>query len=116
MREEWGAIRGFNPSTHNCYGDAGKKCQDAYGKHHNATIYVPHAILDNLGLGFLWRKKMNTLFKLLSVLILLSITGCDISNIDKLPPGEVYGWLKPGANFTEIGKALLECDMPSLID
>ncbi|WP_375700671.1 hypothetical protein [Bartonella sp. OC74QHHN] len=59
---------------------------------------------------------MNTLFKLLSGIVLLSVSGCDISNIDKPPPGEVYGWLKPGADFTEIGKALLECGMPSLID
>ncbi|WP_208433225.1 hypothetical protein [Bartonella taylorii] len=56
---------------------------------------------------------MNTLFKLLSGIVLLSITGCDIENIDKSPPGEVYWWEKPGADFTEIGKALLECGMPS---
>ncbi len=61
-------------------------------------------------------EKMNTLFKLLSGLILLSITGCDISNIDKPSLEEVYVWLKPRADFTEIGKALLECGMPSLID
>ncbi|WP_208433113.1 hypothetical protein [Bartonella taylorii] len=59
---------------------------------------------------------MNTLFKLLSGIVLLSIAGCDIENIDKPAPGEVYGWLKAGADFTEIGKALLECGMPSLID
>ncbi|WP_375675235.1 hypothetical protein [Bartonella sp. CL100XZDX] len=59
---------------------------------------------------------MNTLFKLLSGIVLLSVSGCDIENIDKPPPGEVHGWLKAGADFTEIGKALLECGMPSLID
>ncbi|WP_375626909.1 MULTISPECIES: hypothetical protein [unclassified Bartonella] len=59
---------------------------------------------------------MNTLFKLLSGIVLLSVSGCDIENIDKPPPGEVHGWLKEGADFTEIGKALLECGMPSLID
>ncbi|WP_375650184.1 hypothetical protein [Bartonella sp. OT172YNZD] len=57
IREQVGALRGFKPSTHNCYGNAGKKCQDAYGTPHHATIYAPHAILDNLGLGYLWRKK-----------------------------------------------------------
>ncbi|WP_375703883.1 hypothetical protein [Bartonella sp. AD13SXNS] len=59
---------------------------------------------------------MNTRFKLFSGLILLSISGCDISNIDKTPPGEVYWWEKLGADSTEIGKALLECGMPSLIN
>ncbi|UTO29461.1 hypothetical protein [Bartonella harrusi] len=52
---------------------------------------------------------MKQTLRLLSVLILLSITGCDIENIDKSPSGEVAGWKKPGANFTEVGKALLEC-------
>ncbi|WP_396583932.1 hypothetical protein [Bartonella grahamii] len=59
---------------------------------------------------------MNTLFKLLSGIVLLSIAGCDISNIDKPPPGYVNMWEKPGADSTEVGKALLECGMPSLID
>ncbi|WP_330169044.1 hypothetical protein [Bartonella grahamii] len=59
---------------------------------------------------------MKRLFKLLSGLILLSIAGCDISNIDKPSPAYVSMWEKPGADFTEIGKALLECGMPSLID
>ncbi|WP_375607612.1 MULTISPECIES: hypothetical protein [unclassified Bartonella] len=54
---------------------------------------------------------MKIRFNLLSLLILLSITGCDM---DKSPPGEVYGWIKPGADFTEVGKALLECGMPHL--
>ncbi|EJF74420.1 hypothetical protein ME7_01433 [Bartonella birtlesii LL-WM9] len=57
---------------------------------------------------------MKILFNLLSLLILLSVTGCDIENIDKPPPGEVAGWKKPGADFTEVGKALLECGMPHL--
>ncbi len=57
MKEQVGALRGFKPSTHNCYADAGKKCQDAYGTNHNAKIYALRAILDNLGLGYLWRKK-----------------------------------------------------------
>ncbi|WP_208439271.1 hypothetical protein [Bartonella tribocorum] len=59
---------------------------------------------------------MKIRFNLLSLLILLSITGCDISNMDKPSPGEVAVWKKPGANFTEVGKVLLECGMPSLID
>ncbi|WP_330167814.1 hypothetical protein [Bartonella grahamii] len=59
---------------------------------------------------------MKRLFKLLSGLILLNIAGCDISNIDKPSPAYVSMWEKPGADFTEIGKALLECGMPSLID
>ncbi|WP_375660311.1 hypothetical protein [Bartonella sp. CL74QHWL] len=57
---------------------------------------------------------MKMLFNLLSLLILLTVTGCDIENIDKPPPGEVYGWLKAGADFTEVGKALLECGLPHL--
>ncbi|WP_375631849.1 MULTISPECIES: hemagglutinin repeat-containing protein, partial [unclassified Bartonella] len=57
MIEQGGAFIGHNPSTHKCYGNAGKKCQDNYGIHHNAKIYAPYAILDNLGLGYLWRKK-----------------------------------------------------------
>ncbi|WP_396584100.1 filamentous hemagglutinin [Bartonella grahamii] len=57
MREQVGALRGFKPSTHNCYGNAGDACERDYGTPHYATIYAPHAILDNLGLGYLWRKK-----------------------------------------------------------
>ncbi|EJF77846.1 hypothetical protein MCO_00751 [Bartonella sp. DB5-6] len=57
---------------------------------------------------------MNTLFKLLSWLILLSLAGCE--GFFAPPPGEVYGWLKPGADFTEVGKALLECGMPTPYD
>ncbi|WP_375614820.1 hypothetical protein [Bartonella sp. AC535YNZD] len=59
---------------------------------------------------------MNTLFKLLSGIVLLSIAGCDIENIDKPAPGYVNMWEKTGADSTEVGKALLECGMPSLID
>ncbi|USP00833.1 hypothetical protein LBE40_05970 [Bartonella taylorii] len=59
---------------------------------------------------------MNTLFKLLSGIVLLSITGCDISKIDSTPTEYVNMWEKAGADSTEVGKALLECGMPSLID
>ncbi|QEE12004.1 hypothetical protein MNL01_03040 [Bartonella krasnovii] len=59
---------------------------------------------------------MKIRFNLLSLLILLSIAGCDIENIDKPAPAYVSMWEKPGADFTEVGKALLECGMPSLID
>ncbi|QEE12015.1 hypothetical protein MNL01_03155 [Bartonella krasnovii] len=57
---------------------------------------------------------MKIRFNLLSLLILLMVTGCDIENIDKPPRGEVAVWEKPGADFTEVGKALLECGMPHL--
>ncbi|WP_039760415.1 hypothetical protein [Bartonella queenslandensis] len=56
---------------------------------------------------------MKILFNLLSLLILLTVTGCDM---DKPPPEYVSMWKKPGADSTEVGKALLECGMPSLID
>ncbi|WP_208433096.1 hypothetical protein [Bartonella taylorii] len=56
---------------------------------------------------------MKQILKLLSGLILLNITGC---NIDKPPPGYLSMWEKPGADFTEIGKALLECGMPTPYD
>ncbi|WP_208438718.1 MULTISPECIES: hypothetical protein [Bartonella] len=57
---------------------------------------------------------MKQTLKLLSTVTLLIITGC---NIDKPPPGEVATWEKNGVtDFTEVGKALLECGMPSLID
>ncbi len=59
---------------------------------------------------------MKMLFNLLSLLILLTVTGCDIENIDKPAPGYVSMWEKSGADSTEVGKALLECGMPSLID
>ncbi len=57
MREQGGALIGHNPSTHNCYGDASKECSGRYGTYHTIAVYAPHAILDNLGLGNLWRKK-----------------------------------------------------------
>ncbi|MCZ2159238.1 hypothetical protein NPX99_08310 [Bartonella sp. 220] len=59
---------------------------------------------------------MKQILKLLSGFILLSISGCDISNIDKSPPGEVYWWKKLGADKLEIKKALLECGMPTPYD
>ncbi|USP02895.1 hypothetical protein [Bartonella taylorii] len=58
---------------------------------------------------------MRQILKLLSALILLSVTGCDIENIDKSPREEADAWEKPGADSTEVGKALLECGMPHLI-
>ncbi|UTO29001.1 hypothetical protein [Bartonella harrusi] len=56
---------------------------------------------------------MNTLFKLLSGIVLLIIAGCDFF---KPAPGYIYMWEKPGADFTEVGKALLECGMPTPYD
>ncbi|EJF93813.1 hypothetical protein LBE40_04685 [Bartonella taylorii] len=56
---------------------------------------------------------MKQILKLLSGLILLNIAGC---NIDKPSPGALSMWEKPGADFTEIGKALLECGMPTPYD
>ncbi|WP_375633026.1 hypothetical protein [Bartonella sp. AA74HLJMH] len=54
---------------------------------------------------------MKQTLKLLSTVTLLIITGC---NIDKPPPGEVATWEKNGVtDFTEVGKALLECGMPT---
>ncbi|WP_208433227.1 hypothetical protein [Bartonella taylorii] len=58
---------------------------------------------------------MNTLFKLLSGIVLLSIlAGCE--GFFAPPPGYLYMWEKPGADFTEVGKALLECGMPTPYD
>ncbi|MDM9984162.1 hypothetical protein, partial [Bartonella henselae] len=52
--------------------------------------------------------------KLLGAVILFIITGCQFN---KPPLGEVATWEKNGVtDFTEVGKALLECGMPSLID
>ncbi|WP_375674701.1 hypothetical protein [Bartonella sp. CL100XZDX] len=56
---------------------------------------------------------MKYILKLLSGLVLLSVIGC---NIDKPAPGYMYMWEKPGADFTEVGKALLECGMPTPYD
>ncbi|EJF93440.1 hypothetical protein LBE40_05115 [Bartonella taylorii] len=53
---------------------------------------------------------MKQILKLLSGLILLSVAGCDI---DKLGPSYRAMWEKPGADSTEVGKALLECGMPT---
>ncbi|MDM9997467.1 hypothetical protein, partial [Bartonella henselae] len=52
--------------------------------------------------------------KLLGVVTLLGIAGCQFN---KPPPGYLTAWEKNGVtDFTEVGKALLECGMPSLID
>ncbi|WP_375641560.1 MULTISPECIES: hypothetical protein [unclassified Bartonella] len=59
---------------------------------------------------------MKILFNLSSLLILLSVAGCNIKNIDKPPLGEVAVWKKPRADFTEVGKTLLECGLSSLIN
>ncbi|WP_375630288.1 MULTISPECIES: hypothetical protein [unclassified Bartonella] len=57
---------------------------------------------------------MKQTLKLLSTVTLLIITGC---NIDKPPLGEVATWEKNGVtDFTEVGKALLECGMPTPYD
>ncbi len=61
-------------------------------------------------------EKMRQILKLLSGIVLLSVTGCDISKIDSSPPEYVSMWEKAGADSTEVGKALLECGIPSLID
>ncbi|UTO28646.1 hypothetical protein [Bartonella harrusi] len=51
---------------------------------------------------------MKQLLKLLSTITLLSIAGCQFN---KPPSGYLTAWEKPGADFTEVGKALLECGM-----
>ncbi|WP_375693290.1 MULTISPECIES: hypothetical protein [unclassified Bartonella] len=56
---------------------------------------------------------MKYILKLLSGLVLLSVIGC---SIDKPAPGYMYMWEKPGADFTEVAKALLECGMPTPYD
>ncbi|WP_375684284.1 hypothetical protein [Bartonella sp. CB15SXKL] len=56
---------------------------------------------------------MKQILKLLSGIVLVSVAGC---NIDKPSPGALSMWGKPGADFTEIGKALLECGMPTPYD
>ncbi|WP_375654109.1 hypothetical protein [Bartonella sp. AP19HLJMH] len=54
---------------------------------------------------------MKHILKLLSGIVLVSVTGC---NIDKPPLGEIATWEKNGVtDFTEVGKALLECGMPT---
>ncbi|EJF96781.1 filamentous hemagglutinin family domain-containing protein [Bartonella vinsonii subsp. arupensis Pm136co] len=57
LREQGGAIFGSDPSTHNCYGNASKECIGRYGTAHTLPIYSVYSILDNLDLGYLWRKK-----------------------------------------------------------
>ncbi|WP_375662444.1 MULTISPECIES: hypothetical protein [unclassified Bartonella] len=56
---------------------------------------------------------MKQTLKLLSAITLLSIAGCQFN---KTPPGEIATWEKPGADFTEVAKALLECGMPTPYD
>ncbi|OLL52010.1 hypothetical protein AT238_02695 [Bartonella henselae] len=57
---------------------------------------------------------MKQTLKLLGAVILFIITGCQFN---KPPPGYLTAWEKNGVtDFTEVGKALLECGMPSLID
>ncbi|MEL6094127.1 hypothetical protein [Bartonella schoenbuchensis] len=56
---------------------------------------------------------MKQILKLLSGIALLSIAGCQFN---KPPLGYLAAWEKPGADFTEIGKALLECGMPTPYD
>lgn len=56
---------------------------------------------------------MKQILKLLSGLILLNIAGC---NINKSQPRVLSAWEKPRADFTEVGKALLGCGMPTSYD
>ncbi|VEJ46026.1 hypothetical protein [Bartonella vinsonii] len=56
---------------------------------------------------------MKKAFKLSSAIVLFIIAGC---NFFKPSPGYLYMWEKPGADFTEVGKALLECGMPTPYD
>ncbi len=56
---------------------------------------------------------MKQIQKLLSAITLLIITGCQFN---KPPVSSIGAWEKPGADFTEIGKALLECGMPTPYD
>ncbi|WP_375704918.1 hypothetical protein [Bartonella sp. AA85SXKL] len=57
---------------------------------------------------------MKQTLKLLGAVILFIITGCQFN---KLPPGDVAAWEKNGVtDFTEVGKALLECGMPTPYD
>ncbi|WP_375675982.1 hypothetical protein [Bartonella sp. CL42QHWL] len=57
---------------------------------------------------------MKQTLKLLGAVTLLSITGCQFN---KTPGGYLSAWEKNGVtNFTEIGKALLECGMPTPYD
>ncbi|WP_375611059.1 MULTISPECIES: hypothetical protein [unclassified Bartonella] len=57
---------------------------------------------------------MKHILRVLRGIILLSIAGC---NFFKPAPGYMYMWEKNGVtDFTEIGKALLECGMPTPYD
>ncbi|WP_375657421.1 hypothetical protein, partial [Bartonella sp. CM120XJJH] len=56
---------------------------------------------------------MKQILKLLGVVTLLNIAGCQFN---KTPSSSLAMWEKPGADFTEIGKALLECGMPAPYD
>ncbi|MEL6088845.1 hypothetical protein [Bartonella schoenbuchensis] len=56
---------------------------------------------------------MKQILRLLSGIALLSIAGCQFN---KPPAGYLSIWEKPGADFTEVGKALLECGMPTPFD
>ncbi|WP_175868298.1 hypothetical protein [Bartonella gabonensis] len=56
---------------------------------------------------------MKQILKILSGVILLSMIAC---NLGKPAPGYITMWKKPGVDFTEVGKALLECGMPTPYD
>ncbi|WP_375633031.1 MULTISPECIES: hypothetical protein, partial [unclassified Bartonella] len=57
---------------------------------------------------------MKQTLKLLSAVTLLGIAGCQFN---KTPGGYLSAWEKNGVtDFTEIGKALLECGMPTPYD
>lgn len=57
---------------------------------------------------------MKQILKLLSTITLFSITGCQFN---KTPGGYLSAWGKNGVtDFTEVGKALLECGMPTPYD
>ncbi|SSZ40861.1 Uncharacterised protein [Bartonella grahamii] len=56
---------------------------------------------------------MKQILKLLGVVTLLNIAGCQFN---KTPSSSLAMWEKPGADFTEVGKALLECGMPAPYD
>ncbi|WP_375654098.1 hypothetical protein, partial [Bartonella sp. OD88NMGDW] len=56
---------------------------------------------------------MKQTLKLLSAVTLLGIAGCQFN---KTPSSSLAMWEKPGADFTEVGKALLECGMPTPYD
>ncbi|ATP13142.1 hypothetical protein [Bartonella henselae] len=57
---------------------------------------------------------MKQTLRLLGGLALLSIAGCQFN---KPPAGYLTAWEKNGVtDFTEVGKALLECGMPTPYD